>query len=292
MRLGVLIIMLLACGIARGETAPDLVRAGEELARDGHYLEAVATFKRAEALAPAPTHACLIGLAYLRAERWSQAEVFFATCRERTPHLTELPSWLVLAERQLDEHLHVGQFAPVAIRVEPADDAVVSISSFEADEMFSTRLVHLPAGRYVITATAPGRARVQTALSVSDAQPREVVLRFSATRPSRIPWIVGGAGAALLVAGGIYDAAALAPVRATLVTAGDPAHPDPGLYDRNSATFDRRRDLTLALYGLGAAAVIAGVALHYTVFRDRESPVQISGELHDHGAMVGIAWRR
>ena len=199
------------------------------------------------------------------------------------PRETPLPSWLVIAERELDDHLHAGRLVPVAIRIEPADGATFGVSSFAPDEVFSPRIVHLPVGRYVITATAPGRARVQTAIDVTAGKPREAVLRFGGADRSRVPWIVAGTGAALLIAGGIYHAAELAPVRATLAGARDPV-----TYDRNSATFDRRREITLGLYAVGAAAAITGVVLHYTMFRDRrESPVQVTGALADHGAIMG-----
>ena len=260
MQLGILLATTLATGAAIAAPADDAVARGEQLARDGQYADAIAAFKEADTLAPSGLHACLIGLAYLRLERWSQAELFFGECRRRTPSQA-LPSWLVLAERDLDEH--VGRLARIDVRVLGIAGARFGISSFPADEQFAPQVVHLPAGRHVITAVAPKHARVQETSAIDAATSHPNALRFDDDAPSRspAPRIPGGAGAALLVAGGLYHWFALTPARDALVRASDPMHPDAMAYDRASGTFDRRRALTLGLYGAGALAAIAGDAL-------------------------------
>ncbi|MBA3539036.1 MAG: hypothetical protein H0T79_05365 [Deltaproteobacteria bacterium] len=287
--------------VASAETAETLAREGEERARLGQLPEAIALFKQADALDPRASHACLIGLAYLRRERWAQAELYFGQCRERTPTSEALPDWLVLAERQLDDHLRAANFAAVDIRVEPHDLAAeVSVSSFAPDEQFGPRRIYLPYGRHVVTGTAPGHTRVQATISITDRSPRQVVLRYagaeaaSGSRSRVLPWTITAVGGSLVVAGALVHAFGVKPVRDSLVTAGNPEHPDPALYDRNSEVFDRRRQIAVGLYGVGAAAVLTGVVLRYTVYRDSpESSVpRVSAQLRDRGAVVGIEWQR
>ena len=53
---------------AHAESPADLQARGEDQARQGHYTEAIDSFKAADRLEPSAAHACLIALAYVRRE--------------------------------------------------------------------------------------------------------------------------------------------------------------------------------------------------------------------------------
>jgi hypothetical protein len=292
------------------------VARGERLAKAGRLTEAIEAFKTADRIEPRARHACLIALAYIRRELWSQAEVFLAACRDRADPQNPLPDWFDLAERELRERLATSEVAPVVVRVEPASaaiDAQVAISSFAPDERFAPRTIHLPVGTHLITATHAGR-EVRKEVVVVNRVPREVVLDFTASAPTGastqalrgepvparsrsrsrsrwVPQVITAVGGALVVAGAGYHVFAFKPTRDDLADAAD--DPDPAAYNRLEDRFDSRRRATLALYGVGAAAVITGLALRMTVYRDRpEDAVRVSAGVVDGGGVVGLEWQR
>lgn len=287
---------------ARADQAAPHVDRGEQLARDGRLTDAIAAFKRADAIEPRASHACLIALAYIRRELWPQAEVFLSTCHERATPDDPLPDWVPLAEQQLAERIDSAPVARVRIVVEPASLAATTeleVSSFLPDERFTPRTIHLPLGRHLITARAPGRDKVERAIEITDKSPRSVVISLdqaavTVTREDSSPVPTGlmATGGAVLVAGVLYHVLAFKPVRDKLVDATD-AMPDPALYDEYSSSFDTRRNVTLALYGVGAALTLTGLALRYTVYRDHtaESP-RLTSDIGDGRVMLGVEWAR
>lgn len=295
---------------ARAETAAELRATGEQLAKDGRLTEAIAAFKRADQAEPRASHACLIALAYIRRELWPQAEIFLTMCHERATPDDPLPDWVSLAEQQLRDRLATAQVAAVTISINPAavaPRATVTVSSFAPDERFGPRTIHLPIGKHLITASTGDETR-QEAIEITDTSPREVVIDFTPpietppppiVRPARsrtVPWAVTAAGGVLALAGGAYHLFAFKPTRDKLAAAADPANPRPDIYDRYSDQFDNRRLATIALYGAGAAAVITGLVLRYTVYADHddhdERELRVSAELAGGGAIVGVEWRR
>ena len=159
----IVIAMVLAIPQARAEpSAADLRQRGEDLARDGRYTEAIDAFKAAERVEPRASHMCLIALAYVRRELWPQAEIFLAQCRKRATAADPLPDWFPQVEATLAERLGTADVAPVDVAVEPRDAAAeITISAFAPDEKFEPRTVHVPFGRYVIIAHAPGYAETK-----------------------------------------------------------------------------------------------------------------------------------
>jgi len=303
-RLGIAMMCVAASTTsAFAESARAHVSRGEALARDGRLTDAIDAFKAADRIEPRASHACLIALAYMRRELWTQAELFLARCRERATAADPLPVWVPLAEEQLRERTANTRLATVDVTVQPADLAAqISVSSFAPDEQFPPRTIRLPLGRHVVTATAPGRAPVHALVDVKDTSGRRVVLRFSDARfggareRERIPTLVMGAGATAIVAGLGYHLTALRASHAALARARDDDR-DHGRgkneVERLAATYERRRTLTYGLYGAGAAAVLTGVVLRHTVYRDApESAPRVTASIGNGAAAFAVEWQR
>lgn len=248
------------------DDADALVASGEALAKRGEYSRAIEAFKQADARRPRALHACLIALSYTRRELWAQAEVALASCHARAGGGDPLPPWVDALDQTLATKLAAVDVAPISIRVEPPSlSATISISSFSPDETFAPRVVHLPPGMHTVTATVSGRGRVASTVAVVDRAPQTVTLWFGPPPPSKVPWLVIGAGG-LLAAGGLaFDLLAVQPVRARLEDAS--ANVDAAAWARDSRGFDRRRAVAIGLFAGAAVAVGVGVALRFTVYR-------------------------
>ena len=126
-----------------------LVAQGDELARSGEFSKAIAAFKHAEAIAPSAATECRIGLVYTRRELWSEAEIFFARCKQHATAADPTPEWFADAEAQLAQKLTDTDAAPIEVHVEPAQPiAKIAVSSFPPDEDFEPRTIHLAPGTY------------------------------------------------------------------------------------------------------------------------------------------------
>ncbi len=297
------LVILVTASPAWADSAADHVARGEELARQDRFTEAIAEFKRADAIEKRANHACLIALAYSRREMLPQAEVYLSTCHERATPEDPLPDWVEAAERQLSERIDRAPVARVRIVVEPSDISgatQLEVSSFLPDEQFSPRTIHLPLGKHLITARAPGREKVERAIEIDDKSPRSVVISFDSQgvtvvneRRSKVPTVIMGVGAATLVGAVLYHAFVFKPARDQLVDATDPNMPDPVLYDMYSDKFDTRRTTTIALYGAGAALVVTGLILRYTLFDQEETTApMLTSDIGDGRLILGVQWAR
>src|SRR5262245_29224311 len=135
LRSGVLALALhIVCsiGVARADAIDDLVAKGEELAKQREYSQAIAAFKEADLSRPTAANACRIGLAYTRRELWSQAEVFFARCRERATSTDPPPDWAGEAELALVQKIDSARVPAIEIAVTPLE-ARVRILAFPQD---------------------------------------------------------------------------------------------------------------------------------------------------------------
>lgn len=284
---------------AVADSADERVARGEQLAKSNRLTEAIAEFKAADRLEPRARHDCLIALAYIRRELWSQSELFLARCKDRADARDPIPDWYPLAEQELMGRIAKSGIAPVAVRVVPATNArnvTITVSSFEPDETFAPRTVFLPAGTHLITATMPGHDPIRQVLTLTGKEPREVVIDFDErgavgpiSRSHLVPWSLILGGGAIMLGGVAYHVFAYSPVRDQLAEAAD--DPDPTAYDRLSGEFDDKRRNTLLLYGVGAALAITGVVLRYTVF-DEDSSLRIAAAPLASGGFVAFEWSR
>jgi hypothetical protein len=306
--LGVILLLCLSSAVASADPITERVTAGEELAKQGKWSEAIENFKAADKIEKRAKHACLIALAYIRRELWPQAEVFLTLCHERATTGDPVPDWVQLAEQQLKERLAKAKVAAVQIRVAPSAlsaQAQVAVSAFEPDELFAPRTIHLGLGKHLITVTAPGRDTRQQTIEITDDSPREVVIDFDAKAappiptaprstvqgPSKLPLIVAGIGGAIMIGGGAYHMIAFKPARDDLAAASKDN--DQARYDELEAAFDSKRRNTFVLYGVGAAVVATGVVLKYTVYKDKpEQAPRVGVGVAPGGGMLVMEWSR
>jgi hypothetical protein len=254
--------LLASVSVVRADEVDDLEAKGQELAKQSEFTQAIAVFKQADAKRPRAAHACMIGLAYMRREAWPQAELFLALCEKRAVPGDQPPDWIDEAEKQLAQKLSAAQIPAVTITVSPANiGARLTVSSFAPDEVFDPQTIHL----------AP----------VTPPPARETP---TATGPSKVPWIVGGAGVALGLIGGIYHATAVRSARDDLAK----AYTLPG-YDVLLDDFTSKRDVAVGLYGAAAITIGIAVVLHYTVYK--EGPT-VTAQVGDHGGGILVGWQR
>ncbi len=296
--------------VAVAETGEELRARGEQLARDGRYIEAIDSFKAAEKIEPRARHSCFIALAYTRKEAWAQAEIFLEACHARATPSDPLPEWVGMVDQLLQERLATA--ATIEILVEPAGaDVDIAISSFATDELIKPRKIHLPPGRHVIIATAKGFNDAQKTVEVTDNSAQTITITMlptevkvpdggrvigGTTETSNVPIYVMSGGGLIVVAGALVHATLFKSARDMLEDAnagkmGTEESPA-ALYKKWSSIFDTRKTITIALYGIGAATVITGLVLKYTVFKGKESPAQLSVVPQEGGGMVSIGWSR
>jgi hypothetical protein len=283
---------------------PDaLVAEGEALARTGEYTRAIEAFKRADGIVQRARHACLIGLVYTRREVWSQAELFFARCRERAIAADPVPDWLPEAERQLAAKLAEVAAAPVDVRVEPAGVAVkLVLAPFPDDESFTPRVIHLAPGTHTITATADGYEPAQERIEITGKDPVTVTITLrkpGETVPDRPPppppkkrrniakWLWIGAGGVAAIGVGFHVLAS----REREYLSDALTDNDPMRYDQHESAFDTYRAVTFACYGAAVTAAAVGAVLHFTRDKEESGPM-IGGAIDGDAGFVTIRWRR
>lgn len=272
-------VVLALAGAAAAETRDELQARGEALGRDGKWSDAIRAFKSAERLEHRAVHACLIALAYARREAWPQAEVFVARCHE--PSGETLPEWVGQLDELIRTRVATGN-AELTIQVVPAGAAAtLTASSFEPDEQFTPRTIHVPRGTLLVVARAPGYPEQQRVVIVDSEKPRTLAIDMTARpAPREAPYahslrIAGIASAGLgLVAAGFAvklgldarnDAAALENHQA-----GTPwTHEERVTFDAGAAA---NRDMYVASIAGGALVVTAAV-LYYVSARAHVAPV-------------------
>jgi hypothetical protein len=272
-----LVVVVALVGPAIADDPASLRSEGEVLARVGRYSEAIDHFKAADHILPAAANACLIALAYTRRELWPQAELWLDTCRNRATAADPAPDWAPTAAAQIRTRLAAANVAAVDIVVTPRG-AEVTVSSFALDERFTPRTIHVPMGRHVFIATAPGYEDGRAELIVDDKSPKRVEIalerRGIITRGPRSLRIAGlAAGGAAIVAAGAgiafglqarTDASALSNHTVGTWTAADEQRFDAG------QTANHRM---VGAYVIGGALVVAGGSLYYLGARTHFEPI-------------------
>jgi hypothetical protein len=289
-------------------TAPELQAKGEDLAKQGHFTEAIDAFKQADKIEPSATHACLIALAYTRRELWPQAEVWLALCQVRANAKDPLPEWAAAEQDQINERLAAANVAPVEIHVLPVDaNAKLTVSDFAPDEQFSPRTIHLAPGLHTIKATAPGYLDAEQQIEIKDKGPQTVELTLhkpGSGQPlpagpapvpvhSNVPLYVMGAGAGLLVIGGVLHATYYKSAYDDLNAVSK------GMSGENAVTYGQKlgpwqtaRDVTIGVYAAGAVTLGVGIILKYTVYKDHEEAPAVAIVPTSGGGMVSLGFTR
>ncbi len=307
-------------GVAHADDTTDaaaLRTAGEALAKEHRYTEAIDKFKAADRTRPRAAHACLIALAYARRELWPQAEVFLDVCHQRAAVDDPLPAWTAAEDKEIAQRLASANVAPVTLVVTPPEPrATLTVSSFAPDEEFAPRTIHLAPGQFIVVVHVPGARDVSKTFAVTSRAPLQVeialhpdaapdpgppvarppsILVPPAPPPAGAPvhtsphhshalsYAVGGTGVALLALGLVYQETVFASAYDDLRTAT--SQPD---YTSHEKKWEFREHVTQSLYGLGAVAVVAGLALRFTVERDTAVTIQPQ----PGGGVVGLAWSR
>jgi hypothetical protein len=229
-------------------------------------------------IASSPPHSTRASArSYLRRELWPQAEIFLATCEARATANDPAPDWVGEAKRQLDERFATVDVAPVEIAVAPPSARVqLSVSSFAPDEQFAPRTIHLPPGRHVIVARAPGYAETSRAIEVADRTPLHVAIVLDPPHSSTRPRQLAIAGAVTFGAG-VATFAVMSYAWTKLK--------DPGASD---TLYDTMRVATISLWTVGAALAVAGYVIQR---RDRRTPT-IGATPTRSGGVVTLSWSR
>src|SRR5262245_48912163 len=177
---GLFVVAILAVAgtaAADDQRVAELVKQGEEAARTQAFERAIELFKQADTIETHANHACLIGLAYTRLERWAQAEIFLGRCRARGNASDPAPTWLADVENELAAKLASLDVAAIELVVEPAGTvAKIVLSGVPPDEDFGPRTIHLRPGTHVVTVSAPGFAAVQKTIEIRDKSPQKIVV--------------------------------------------------------------------------------------------------------------------
>jgi hypothetical protein len=293
---------------ARADQRQDLQSKGEQLAKEGRFVDAIESFKAADKIQQRASHACLIALAYTRRELWSQAQLWLSTRFARQTSTDPLPDWAPLAEKQIQERLATANVVEVTIDVKPAGTkAKITVSSFAPDEDFEPRKIHLPPGTHVVFARAEGYNDKQQTLTLSDKKPQKVVFDFTDGAQSKPPdggnviappvdtarpppsnaastaLIVGG-GAAIV--GGVLAHVLMARVGKQLADA-----PDMATYDMlDDGRFEFRRNLAVGLYVVGAGLAVTGILIRKK--HNPEAATVSAVPLPEGGGFVSVGWSR
>ncbi len=314
------LVLLLATPATHAAPSPEaaadaLVAEGAALGEQGRWAEAVAKFQAAEARFPRAIHHCNIGLAWSLAERWVAARLALIRCRQRA--ISELPAWVDVRTKEVDERLQTGDFVPVALVATP-EDAVVRVDGLPKEVFRVPSTVWVGFGQHRFVISAPGhrteertlvlktRTPVRLAVELSleppvpppiapepapepevtaAPPPTEVVTLEASSDTDGGPSIAGvvtvSTGAVALVAGvALHAAASSTRSRANGLTLSE------GFTDTKSS-FETERAAAAACYGI--AAVGLGLGLYLLLAGDDEPTEGPTVSLGAQGVSVG--WR-
>lgn len=247
-----LAVLALASTRASADRADELVVAGRELAVAAKYEEAIAKFREADAVRPSALHACLVGLARLRAGQLDEADQEFAACRRRSTSADPVPAWLVTEEHKLAEARKLAE------------------EHRAAEERKAAAERKVPAGQ-------PAATRAPAAPRVAGTTPA------AAPHHSSVPVFLIAGGAGLAVAGGAVQIAIVRPARDRLSASTTSAE-----YDDRYGRYNAARIATVGLYALGAVAVAIGVIRYGT----GTSAATVGMRPLNGGGLVVLGWQR
>jgi hypothetical protein len=271
-------MVLLASVPAAADHADDLVAEGQALAKQGQLDAAVARFRQADRARPRALHDCLIGLAYLRSEKISEAEIEISSCRRRASSVDPLPDWLPPIEKQVRDG--ADKLVLVELPALEGRDVIVR-ELFDGASFTVPGRVHLTPGEYhikdqaqeyvlvVATGEPPSLRTVQAEPSIAPAPSPAPPPPPAPTSHARAGTYVLAGGATLFVAAAAVHLGVMRPRRNDVLEAQNPAE-----YSDRVSSFHSARAVTIGLYSAAAVALVAGALLYR----------------HDHGApAIGVA---
>lgn len=218
---------------ADGAAGAALEREAEAFVATGDFLNAAARYRAAYGADPRPEFLCNVGVAYVKGNDPVRAHMYLSRCLERGSALDgQFTAQVRTVTSAVEQTLRDGDFTPIDIVVEPRG-ATIAIDGFAKDEAFvGSRVVWLPFGTHVITASLDGfatgsttvvaRSHTTTAATITlvkvatvatvatvdtTAPPRSPA--HAPTRPSRVPPVIATAATvgAFVVSGLAYHAA-------------------------------------------------------------------------------------
>jgi len=278
-KLALAIAVMCIATTASAETREGLQARGEALGREGKWGEAIHAFKSAEQIEHRAVHACLITLAYARREAWPQAEVFLSRCHDNAGE--QLPEWVPQLDELIGSRVHSESLTELTIEVVPvaAAGTTLTASSFEPDELFTARTIHVPRGTLVIVAHAPGYPEQQRVLTIDSNSPQRLVIDMTAKPGPVEPPYARTLRYVGLATVGLGVVAAAAGIKFGLDARGASnvlsTHTGPWTHDdeirfENGRTANRNMYIA---YGVGAGLVVTGGVLYYLGARAHVAPV-------------------
>lgn len=308
MRLALIAAILLGSALAAADPDPEAQRLLDEGTRlfteDASFAAARESFERSYAIEP--SWRALNGIALVEQEQGKLVEAL-GTYEKLA---AEFDAVLTDAQRTTVKARIAALAARVAtVELATRQPALVTIDAEEIGVGPLATTKRLLPGRHVLIATLAGHQTLTRTilLDPGEKRPIDIVLdpervvvrvapaamerRFSA----RTPWLVGGAGLAVIALGGIVHAVAAHDFRrfddGVAAAAGTPPMAvagDPDLRDR--AILERR--IAYGSYIVGGLAVATGVVLlAINQPRPAEPHAQVTLDLGDSHGAVGIAVR-
>jgi hypothetical protein len=261
-------------------TATSLAADANALAARGDFAGAAAKFEDANAMSPRIELLCNIGVAYDKAKDLPRAHRFLSECVQ---HGATLDAKFIGAVREtlagIDKELHVGSYAEVDVRVDPADAVLVVSAWGEREKLTGSQQLWLAFGTYHLSAHAAGYRDEQRDVTVSSASVPPVEIHLVADRvtappmhdeptahASRTPVYVGAAVT------GVAALATLATYFETRskINAVEPDESNPKIYDGERDTARHWRD------GFYASAAITVVAAGMTGYLWHRSSTELT----------------
>ncbi|HVV52508.1 MAG TPA: PEGA domain-containing protein [Polyangia bacterium] len=170
--------------------ADALITKGLELRRQGHALEAIDLFQKANTIAPTPRSLGQLGLAEAAVQHWSDAE-------EHLDGATATPqdAWVKKNRAALDQAIalartHIGQIALTG-----HEGAAIVISGKAAGKLPLAKPIRVNAGPALVTATAPGFKQFEMSIPVEAGKETQLKIELEplqlASAPAPTPPVAG-----------------------------------------------------------------------------------------------------
>lgn len=301
------------------DQAAELAAQGDQLVKDKRFDAAVEKFKEAAKLDPdSPAYVCNMGMAYYALVQYARAHLHLSRCNRANG---TWPPGVEDVFKYVDKTLAQGDYAPVTLRGTP-QGAQVEVSYYAGDgASIAPVQLYLPVGmRHEVTVHADGYESATLSVDTADraAQtkvyaltplPRtgggdgsedgggrvigagggesggDIVAGPSTPPAGRSPWakVAIGAGAGLLVLGGVAYGAALH-------FRGKADGETGTTYNNNVDKMNTAQYTAFGLAAAGGIAIAIGTYLWFSGPDDSEEKLSVSAAPSSDGGMVFLHW--